>query len=357
MITYSFCPANWVEFADESKCFYFNSDSVTFQEAVGICRTYNATLPSVHSLVENNFLKYWAFTVNSHDYLWLGGIDSGNFTWIDGTAMDFTNWDDNQPDHNNCNGECNIEMRPDGKWHDYKSSQVIEYVCQKHNEPTPIQSITHSAEAHLVTSTTSSNPVTTDKFLVKVLSQLKVLKKVMSEMNKTDEIDETVHHNLVNIDKINDNLLTINKSFGSLGQNLSRNMNATMFLVNEQKSLNDRISDLKNMLQEMKKQNMDVKMERQTEKETRFSDYYAKLLKKLDVLRNSTSIELTANRRELGSIKDTKKSLNSNLKQLNLLLGVVIVFVLSVTVVLALLKAKQWNNSKPKLGLPDMIHT
>jgi hypothetical protein len=50
---------------------------------------------------------------------WIGfsNLDNKGFSWIDGSNVNFTNWDTNQPDNYNRVEECGAIVRT-GKWND-----------------------------------------------------------------------------------------------------------------------------------------------------------------------------------------------------------------------------------------------
>ena len=64
---------------------------------------------------------------------WLGltdFLDEGVFSWVDGTAVGFTNWRGGQPNNINNNQHC-VWLRTDGDWDDVTCKRSEAYICQK----------------------------------------------------------------------------------------------------------------------------------------------------------------------------------------------------------------------------------
>uniref|UniRef100_A0A914DES8 C-type lectin domain-containing protein n=1 Tax=Acrobeloides nanus TaxID=290746 RepID=A0A914DES8_9BILA len=86
---------------------------VNFTDGINQCKTlYDGNLASIHSKDENQFLTN-VFSIDPNveyflndnttyvRYAWIGLQDPThtlNYTWIDGTSVDYTNWAHNEPD-------------------------------------------------------------------------------------------------------------------------------------------------------------------------------------------------------------------------------------------------------------------
>ncbi|KAK0401951.1 hypothetical protein QR680_016063 [Steinernema hermaphroditum] len=80
------------------KDYLFSTFKKTFQDAEDFCKTYNGHLISVHDKATEELIEELFNRVEKNKYqiYWIGlhkpqGIDS-RFSWIDGTALDYTNW-------------------------------------------------------------------------------------------------------------------------------------------------------------------------------------------------------------------------------------------------------------------------
>ena len=93
--------------------FVYVSQNMYWSDARSYCRTYHIDLASIHSSSENAEVN--ALCPNS---CWIGGSDSaseGTFTWSDGTAWDFTNWNSDEP-NNNGGSEKYLFFKANGRW-------------------------------------------------------------------------------------------------------------------------------------------------------------------------------------------------------------------------------------------------
>ncbi|XP_042340826.1 C-type mannose receptor 2-like [Plectropomus leopardus] len=77
------CPEGWTGY--QGRCYYYNDDSLTWHEADATCAGLEATLVSVHSPQEYNFL-YQQTTNNGNSPTWLGGFYlMDQWMWLDGS--------------------------------------------------------------------------------------------------------------------------------------------------------------------------------------------------------------------------------------------------------------------------------
>src|SRR2546423_1067680 len=89
------CPPNWHQFMN--KCYFVNMTAVHSKDNNNLCRSLNATMVSVHSPQENEFLRRLIFIqYDSHKWVWLSRARNYNSThgylWLDETSFDYTNW-------------------------------------------------------------------------------------------------------------------------------------------------------------------------------------------------------------------------------------------------------------------------
>uniref|UniRef100_A0A915DBV5 C-type lectin domain-containing protein n=1 Tax=Ditylenchus dipsaci TaxID=166011 RepID=A0A915DBV5_9BILA len=116
-----------------------------------ICRNLNSSLVSIHSAEENQFISEFVSKYNTtysllNNFVWIGMQRlSGVLAWMDGSPMDFTNWEVNEPDNylgqqncvfmcrsaDGCISQKNI-ANPWEDWYCRNISQTINMaVCKK----------------------------------------------------------------------------------------------------------------------------------------------------------------------------------------------------------------------------------
>ena len=109
-------------------------------EAVNECDTLGATLLSIHSQTEQDFISAHDSDLNGDDYYWLGLCQDTNtevWSWEDGTEMDYTNWTPGRRKKRNVRGgrstakrDCAIMSTIDYIWSVETENQKHSYVCQ-----------------------------------------------------------------------------------------------------------------------------------------------------------------------------------------------------------------------------------
>lgn len=122
----------WLQYSD--KCFRVVNMRLNFDEAESLCNSiYDAHLASIHSLEEQKLLLSFFESVNVKNgtEIWIGGqqVDFNYFNWMDGSSLNYTNWDTNEP--NAPSDKC-IEMQYlNGKWNDIDCSKQRFVICEK----------------------------------------------------------------------------------------------------------------------------------------------------------------------------------------------------------------------------------
>ena len=121
------CPNNGYQW--QSNCYYFQTNATDFPEAERNCVMLGGHLVSIHDSFTNALLTGHFRGVN--DY-WIGLSNiktSKKLAWIDGTKVDFTDWDKNQP--GNVTGiKCASVTLKSGLWKVESCFQQKAYVCE-----------------------------------------------------------------------------------------------------------------------------------------------------------------------------------------------------------------------------------
>lgn len=120
------CDAGWTQVG--SKCYKVEAGPSNYYDAIAGCVSQGGALATIESQAEQDAV--YTLTGSTGAYLGLSDfLDEGNFAWVDGTALTFTNWRPNQPNNNNNNQHC-VWIRPDGGWDDVTCKKTEQYVCQ-----------------------------------------------------------------------------------------------------------------------------------------------------------------------------------------------------------------------------------
>ncbi|XP_062577533.1 uncharacterized protein LOC134239370 [Saccostrea cucullata] len=159
-----------------SKCLLFRPDDYrTYLDATLECQNHGASLVSIHSMAQNQFLLQTIqakYSVSVEGF-WAGlhKSSSSGFTWSDQSPTNFVNWDVNEPSSNDQwgNNENCMEIHSwNGKWNDLDCTQKRGYVCQRnpvsdvnpHTPPQPSNSTFPSPSGTLAPPTPPLTPPT-----------------------------------------------------------------------------------------------------------------------------------------------------------------------------------------------------
>ncbi|KAM5238000.1 low affinity immunoglobulin epsilon Fc receptor [Ctenodactylus gundi] len=124
----STCPAEWLRF--RHKCYYFGKGKKQWIQARFTCEDMEGRLVSIHSTDEQDFLTKHAHKEGS----WIGLRDldmEGEFVWMDGSPMDYSNWQLGEPNNAEPSEDC-VMMKGSGKWNDaHCRSWLDAWVCER----------------------------------------------------------------------------------------------------------------------------------------------------------------------------------------------------------------------------------
>uniref|UniRef100_A0A7I5EA64 C-type lectin domain-containing protein n=1 Tax=Haemonchus contortus TaxID=6289 RepID=A0A7I5EA64_HAECO len=145
------CPSEWTYFASTDSC-YKTLFGANFYEAEQSCQVAGSHLASIHSSAEDRFVAGMAKTgeayTNPNSLTWIGLWQPGypisiQWTWTDGTSLDYTAWAAGEPNNADGNEHC-VQFYSDHegtdpskdpqfqKWNDYYCNDAMRaYVCKK----------------------------------------------------------------------------------------------------------------------------------------------------------------------------------------------------------------------------------
>ncbi|KAI8521387.1 hypothetical protein Bbelb_011410 [Branchiostoma belcheri] len=126
------CPSGWILNPMFSSCYLFVNEDETWDKAQSECSQRDATLTSVTSAEEQDFiLGHCNTNVN------IGFNDKtteGTFTWLDGLPTTFSNWEPGEPSNAGGNEDCAEIVHDTGLWNDVPCGQSWStrgYVCKR----------------------------------------------------------------------------------------------------------------------------------------------------------------------------------------------------------------------------------
>ncbi|XP_070778015.1 lactose-binding lectin l-2-like [Enoplosus armatus] len=126
------CPMFWYNF--NGSCYKYVGTHMTWADAELHCVSQRANLVSIHSLEEQNFVK---FLIENFDpaqgSTWIGLSDihkEGRWMWSDGSAADFFFWLSHEPNNSGGNEQCvHNNIGPHLKWNDVECSYTYPSIC------------------------------------------------------------------------------------------------------------------------------------------------------------------------------------------------------------------------------------
>jgi len=135
------CPDGWTYFDQTNRCYsLFNEPSISWMDAQYNCANLGGDLAMIFDNQTNNFV----YTVSGGQRAWIGAHRVGpltdpvprndQWTWIDGSAVEFSNWSAGQPDNHEGDEFC-LELNNgyDYLWNDLPCDSVHNrdyYICQ-----------------------------------------------------------------------------------------------------------------------------------------------------------------------------------------------------------------------------------
>uniref|UniRef100_A0A6I8PGA0 Collectin-12 n=1 Tax=Ornithorhynchus anatinus TaxID=9258 RepID=A0A6I8PGA0_ORNAN len=129
------CPPHWKNFTD--KCYYFATEKEIFDDAKLFCEERSSHLVFINTREEQQWIKK---QMVGRDSLWIGLTDSdreGEWKWLDGSAPEFTNWKNGQPDNwgrGHGPGEDCAGLIYAGLWNDFQCEDINSFICEKDRE-------------------------------------------------------------------------------------------------------------------------------------------------------------------------------------------------------------------------------
>ncbi|KAK2815540.1 hypothetical protein Q5P01_026007 [Channa striata] len=125
--TFTFCLDGWLSF--RGNCYFLYNNADTWSNAESFCAEFEASLASVHSIWEYNFLQQIVKT-GGHTLAWIGGYYfQNNWRWEDGSQFNYHKWQTQSPPHNY---QCiQLNSQDSRGWSNQICDVHLPFVCQK----------------------------------------------------------------------------------------------------------------------------------------------------------------------------------------------------------------------------------
>ena len=144
------CPAGWLEYGPQNKCFRFFGTKTSWLKAQSDCRNNGGDLASIEDQATNDFVSGTVLAGLSDFQVFIGGwqyeengYGADKWAWVDGVrqfSANWTNWADNQVDDEGVENCMSMLLKNDawnvrGKWNDVSCSREnwFPYICSRWN--------------------------------------------------------------------------------------------------------------------------------------------------------------------------------------------------------------------------------
>ncbi|XP_068432139.1 snaclec coagulation factor IX-binding protein subunit A-like [Clinocottus analis] len=125
------CPYSWTSF--ENHCYKYVNNPMTWIDAQRHCESQKANLVSISNPLEHDFVNMLINDIgNPQTVTWIGlNFLTGEWLWSDGSAVNYVNWNQGEPNNMGGNEYC-VETNYDyeKKWNDIACSQTYASVCE-----------------------------------------------------------------------------------------------------------------------------------------------------------------------------------------------------------------------------------
>ncbi|KAG7492263.1 hypothetical protein MATL_G00012690 [Megalops atlanticus] len=140
------CEVGWQSF--QRGCYRLTAEKKDWHEAQKTCHRMDASLVSIHTLPELEFII--RHLKKDVDELWIGLHDTKmqmNFEWSDRTPVIFTYWHPFEPNNfRNTQEDCVTLWGPEGRWNDSPCNLSLPSICKKEAQKIDEQAQDHGCK-------------------------------------------------------------------------------------------------------------------------------------------------------------------------------------------------------------------
>lgn len=114
----------------DGHCFAYTGEQLAHAQGAQLCDELGGHLPTITTRKES---EYFGTTIAGGQRAWIGLTDrdqEGTFQWVDGTQLNYTNWEAGEP--NDQGGEDCVEINHNGlgKWNDQSCTDPRPIYCE-----------------------------------------------------------------------------------------------------------------------------------------------------------------------------------------------------------------------------------
>jgi hypothetical protein len=127
------CRNGWTKY--KTKCLKVFNETVEYSEAKQICTENNATMISIETSKENEFVANLSKKiVPQAKFLWIGAKRTGSgrsdFEWENGNPFLYSNWMSNEPDNDGGNQYFVYMSLTYRGWGDWTDQYNMNFICE-----------------------------------------------------------------------------------------------------------------------------------------------------------------------------------------------------------------------------------
>lgn len=142
------CPhgSNWQEHDETGFCYWetsYEAPRLSWEDARKYCHSYGGDLASLNSPEEERIGLGFQFGQTEHSF-WIGlhyDTDTNNYVWVDGSPMNYTNWEIGQPNYADKRMRCGYMNSIKKKWSLSYCGSLSWFICKapkQLNPPLPV---------------------------------------------------------------------------------------------------------------------------------------------------------------------------------------------------------------------------